>query len=109
MSQSSLQENQPSNSKKLGADDVKKIARLARLRVEESELLPLASELNHILQWVEQLQEVDTTNVKAFTSVGDYHQRLREDVVNLPYGTKELLANAPEQAEGFFVVAKVVE
>jgi aspartyl-tRNA(Asn)/glutamyl-tRNA(Gln) amidotransferase subunit C len=88
---------------------VARIARLARIEVEPAELAPLASELSGILGWIEQLGEVDTTDVPPMTSVTPMRLAYREDVVADGNRREEILANAPAQQDGYFVVPKVVE
>jgi aspartyl-tRNA(Asn)/glutamyl-tRNA(Gln) amidotransferase subunit C len=88
---------------------VARIATLARIKVPAAEQEALAGELSKILNWIEQLGEVDTSRVEPMASVG--HQRLpmREDEVTDGDRRDEILGNAPQQAHGFFVVPKVVE
>lgn len=93
----------------LSKDDVRKIAFLARIRVPEERLEPLAGELNNIVGWVEQLQEVDTDGVEPMTSVVDVETPMRDDVVNDGDVTEKVLANAPDRNDVFFGVPKVVE
>ncbi|TNE32434.1 MAG: Asp-tRNA(Asn)/Glu-tRNA(Gln) amidotransferase subunit GatC [Alphaproteobacteria bacterium] len=88
---------------------VEKIARLARIRVTEEEKVKFAGELNGIMQWIEQLQDVDTEGVEPMTSVVDMSLYMREDAVTDGDMQEKILANAPEASEGFFVVPKVVE
>ncbi len=90
-------------------DTVRRVARLARIAVEEHELEPLAGELNSILGWVEQLNEVDVDNVEPMTSVTPMALKRREDVVTDGDRQEDVLANAPDSREGFYVVPKVVE
>jgi aspartyl-tRNA(Asn)/glutamyl-tRNA(Gln) amidotransferase subunit C len=85
------------------------IATLARIKVGEAELHALAGELNGILQWVEQLGEVDTGGVEPMTSVRPMQLRHRPDLVTDGGIRDDVLANAPETMHGFFVVPKVVE
>ncbi len=93
----------------LDTDTVRRIARLAKIHVDDAELVPLADELNNILGWIEQLDEVDTDGVAPMTSVVEMVQRLRADVVNDGDRQEDVLANAPDPADGFFTVPKVVE
>ena len=88
---------------------VARIAHLARLKVPEDRLEPLAGELNQLLAWVEQLGEVNTDNVPPLTSV--VHARLpkRDDVVTDGDRQDDVLANAPDAQNGFFAVPKVIE
>ncbi len=90
-------------------DTVKKIARLARLHVPEDKQLQIASDLNRILSWIEELGEVDTKNVEPLSSVTGHSLPMRADKVHDGNKADQILANAPEQASGFFVVPKVVE
>ena len=88
---------------------VARIARLARIAVPEEELAPLATELSHILEWIEQLNEVDTDGVAPMTSVAAMTLAWREDRVTDGGRADDILANAPERQDGYFVVPKVVE
>jgi aspartyl-tRNA(Asn)/glutamyl-tRNA(Gln) amidotransferase subunit C len=88
---------------------VAKIATLARLKAPAQLLEPMTGELNDILRFVEQLAEVNTAGVPPLTSVVEMGLRLRPDVVTEPANADGVLANAPERAEDFFVVPKVVE
>ncbi len=88
---------------------VRTIANLARLEVRDDELDHLAGELSNIITFVEQLSEVDTTGVQPMTSVADLALPLRADVVTDGNCRDKVLANAPEQYDGFFLVPKVVE
>ena len=88
---------------------VARIARLARIAVPEAELRPLAGELSHILEWIEQLGEVDTRDVPPMTSVVATRLQLRADEVTDGERPEDILDNAPERQDGYFVVPKVVE
>jgi aspartyl-tRNA(Asn)/glutamyl-tRNA(Gln) amidotransferase subunit C len=88
---------------------VARIARLARIAVPEEELAPLATELSHILEWIEQLNEVDTDGVAPMTSVAAMQLAWRADAVTDGGRPEDILANAPERQGGWFVVPKVVE
>ncbi len=91
-------------------ETVRRIARLARIRISDEELEPLARELSTILQWVTQLNEVDTDNVPPMTSVEeDMPMKKRKDVVTDGDCVEDILANAPAWEGNFFVVPKVVE
>ena len=85
------------------------IAALARIRLKEEELEPLAAELSHILGWVEQLAEIDTAEVPPMTSVAAMSLPMREDEVTDGNRREEILGNAPRSTRGFFAVPKVVE
>jgi aspartyl-tRNA(Asn)/glutamyl-tRNA(Gln) amidotransferase subunit C len=88
---------------------VARIASLARIKVPEAEQEPLARELSHILGWIEQLNEVPTEGVAPMASVERMRLPMREDKVTDGDCRDRILANAPQQAQGFFVVPKVVE
>ena len=88
---------------------VAKIAHLARIKVPEEDQEHLAGELSKILQFVEQLSEVDTTGVAPMSSAADTGLRRRPDVITDGNYVEAVLANAPDRAEGFFAVPKVVE
>ena len=85
------------------------IARLARIAVPEADRAHLADELSHILAWVEQLAEVDTDGVAPMTSVVEMSLPRRADVVTDGGDAEGVLANAPREEDGFFVVPKVIE
>ena len=93
----------------IDAATVRKVAHLARIRVEEDRLEPLAAELSGILAWIEQLNEVDTEGVEPMTSVVAAKLPMREDVVSEPGDPARILANAPKTERNFFIVPKVVE
>ena len=91
------------------SQQVRHIAKLARIAMSDDELERLVPELNNILGWVEQLSEVNTDGVEPLTAVIDQKLRLRDDVVNDGNIRDEILANAPEAQHGFFAVPKVIE
>lgn len=91
------------------ADTVRKIARLARIDVPDAALAPLAGELSSILHWVEQLGEVDTSDVAPMTAVIPNQLRWRADAVTDGGVPDAVLANAPAAMSGFFAVPKVIE
>ena len=86
-----------------------KIAKLTRLKIDESEVIELSSQLSEILDWVEQLNEVNTDNVEPLSSVSITELPLREDLVNKIDQINDVMSNAPEKLENYFVVPKVVE
>ena len=90
---------------------VRRIASLARIRVEDHEVDPLCHELNGILGWIEQLNEVDITDVAPLTGASNMTAAapMREDVVTDGCYPDKVLSNAPERIGDFFVVPKVVE
>ena len=91
------------------AATVRRVARLARIAEPEERLEPLAAELNGILAWIEQLDEVDVEGVEPLSSNVAAKLPLREDVVADGGDAERVLRNAPKAAQGFFVVPKVVE
>ncbi len=88
---------------------VAQIAKLARIRVPEDQLDALSGELNNILTWIEQLDELDTEGVEPMTSVVEVTLPRRADAVTDGGYQDKVVKNAPEAAHGFFVVPKVVE
>jgi len=93
----------------LDKQTVAKIAHLARIRVDEDKLAPMADELNNILGWVEQLAEVDTDGVAPMTSVVHVDLPRRRDEITDGGYPDRVLQNAPQRANGFYTVPKVVE
>jgi aspartyl-tRNA(Asn)/glutamyl-tRNA(Gln) amidotransferase subunit C len=90
-------------------DQVRHIAKLARIAMSEAELERLGPELNAIIGWVEQLAEVNTDGVEPLTAVIEQKLRLRDDAVTDGDIRDQVLANAPEAQHGFFAVPKVIE
>lgn len=88
---------------------VRRIARLARIKITQAEAQGLEKELTQILQWVEQLDEVDTANVEPMTRVVAQDLKTRRDVVNDGEIADAVTLNAPLTEDHFFVVPKVVE
>jgi aspartyl-tRNA(Asn)/glutamyl-tRNA(Gln) amidotransferase subunit C len=88
---------------------VRRVARLARIAVSDEEAERMTGELNHILGFVEQLNEVDVTGVGPMTSVIPMKIKERQDVVTDGDMPGDIVANAPAASENFFLVPKVVE
>ena len=95
----------------MSVDDatVRRIAHLARIAVKDDEVAHLRGEINGILGWIEQLQEVNVDGVEPMTSVTPVKLKMRKDEVTDGGYPARVLANAPQTEEGFFVVPKVVE
>jgi len=93
----------------IDAATVRKVARLARIAEPEEKLEPLAKELSAILDWIEQLGEVDTDGVEPMTSAVHVALPMREDVVTDGGDPEKVLSNAPKRVGDFYVVPKVVE
>jgi aspartyl-tRNA(Asn)/glutamyl-tRNA(Gln) amidotransferase subunit C len=90
-------------------DTVAEIAHLARIRITEAEGEALTGELSNILDWVEQLSDLETEGVPPMTSVVARQAPLRDDEVTDGDQAEAVVKNAPEPAHGFFTVPKVVE
>ena len=90
-------------------DTVRRVAHLARISVAEDDLAPLAQELTALLNFAEQLAEVDVEGIEPMTSVTPMALKRRADEVNDGEIRDKILANAPDAREGFFAVPKVVE
>jgi aspartyl-tRNA(Asn)/glutamyl-tRNA(Gln) amidotransferase subunit C len=88
---------------------VRRIARLARIKVTDEEAKGLEKELSGILDWVEMLNEVDVSGIEPMTSTVAMKLRLREDKVTDGEKAKDVTLNAPMTEDDFFVVPKVVE
>lgn len=93
----------------LDKSTVKKVARLARLKMTDEELDRYGAQLNNILGFIEQLSEVNTDNVEPLPSPVDIPLKLRKDEITDGDIQDDVLANGPETVEGFYVVPKVVE
>ena len=94
---------------KIDKNTTLKIAKLTRIKLNEDEIDDLSSQLSAILEWVEQLNEVDTDNIKPISSVSMTNLPLREDKENLNNNTEDILSNATDRLENYFVVPKVVD
>ena len=90
-------------------ETVQRIAYLARIRVDEAQLEPLAHEISGIIDWIEQLSELDTAGVEPMASVAEMTLPMRKDVVSDGNCQDAVLKNAPDSVDGFFTVPKVVE
>jgi aspartyl-tRNA(Asn)/glutamyl-tRNA(Gln) amidotransferase subunit C len=90
-------------------DTVRRIAKLARIALDEGRVEPMARELDGIMTWAAQLNEVDVTGVAPMTSVVAQSLKMRDDVVTEGGTADALMANAPGGEDHFFVVPKVVE
>jgi aspartyl-tRNA(Asn)/glutamyl-tRNA(Gln) amidotransferase subunit C len=88
---------------------VLKVAKLARLRIADDKVEAVSASLTNILKWIDQLNEVNIEGVEPMTSVVSQAAFRRVDVVTDGHKQGDIVANAPESAEGFFVVPKVVE
>lgn len=90
-------------------DTARRVAKLARIRVEEADLPALAGELSGILTFMEQLNEVNVDGIEPMTSVTPMRLKRRKDAVTDGNIQSQVLKNAPDAREGFFAVPKVVE
>ena len=93
----------------LDAATVRRIASLARIHVDDAEVAKLQTELNSILGWIEQLNEVNVDGVEPLTGAAQMALKMREDVVTDGGYPEKVLANAPERTGNFYVVPKVLE
>lgn len=87
--------------------DVEHVAKLARLELTEDEKELYTKQLGDVLKYVDQMNEVDTSNVKPMTQVIDFVNVMREDEVHYDHTKEELMANAPDEENGFFKVPKI--
>ena len=94
---------------KIDKDTINKIARLSRIKLEDKESEDYIKDLNFILDWVEQLNEVNTHNVEPLSNISSSVLPKRDDISKDSNSSEEILKNAPDKLEGFFAVPKVVE
>ena len=94
---------------KIDKNTINKIARLSRIKLEDKESEDYIADLNSILDWVEQLNEVNTSKVEPLSNVSTADLPMRKDKENLDNTSKEVLSNAPDKLENYFVVPKVVD
>ena len=97
------------NEKKINSSSLKKLARLARLEINKDSEVNLIKDLNEIIGFIDQLNEVNTDNVDPLSSVTGHDLPLRQDKVVDGEINDKILENAPEKISGYFVVPKVVE
>ena len=90
-------------------ETVYKIAKLSRIKIDEKDSDKIRSELNSVLDWINELNEVDTDGIEPLSSVTGHKLPLRADNVNDGDYVDRILKNATEKSSGFFVVPKVVE
>ena len=88
---------------------LERVAYLARIKIDASEINKMTSELNNIMKWIEELNEVDIENVKPMTGVSNEYLREREDEVNDGGYSDKIVSNAPEKIDNSFTVPKVIE
>ena len=94
---------------KIDKNTILKIAKLTRVKINNNEIDELSNQLSSILDWVEILNEVDTDNIEPLSNVSKSKLYLRKDEKNIENKSNEVLSNAPEKLENYFVVPKVVE
>ena len=94
---------------KIDKNTINKIARLSRIKLEDKESEDYIKDLNSILDWVEQLNEVNTDNIEPLSNISSSILPKRDDVSKDINSSDEILENAPDKLEGFFAVPKVVE
>ena len=94
---------------KIDKNTINKIARLSRIKLDDKESEDYINDLNSILDWVEQLNEVNTENIEPLSNISSSVLPKREDTPKDANSSDEILENAPDKLEGFFAVPKVVE
>jgi len=94
---------------KIDKNTTLKIAKLSRIKIKDDEIQELSSQLSSILDWVEQLNEVDTKNIEPLSNVSKAELPLRKDIEESSDNSEKILSNAPDKLENFFAVPKVVE
>jgi aspartyl-tRNA(Asn)/glutamyl-tRNA(Gln) amidotransferase subunit C len=93
----------------LTPEEVQRVASLAQLRLMPAELEQLTGQLQNILQYMEKLSELDTSEIEPFTQAVDVSNIFREDIVSNTPNTDAILANAPAKSKTFFRVPKIIE
>jgi len=93
----------------LDKSTLERVAYLARIKINESEIKKMTTELNNIMKWIEELNEVDIENVKPMTGVSNDFLREREDEVKDGGYSEKIVSNAPENINNSFTVPKVIE
>ena len=94
---------------KIDKNTINKIARLSRIKLDDKESEDYIKDLNSILEWVDQLNEVNTQNIEPLSNISSSVLPKREDIPKDANSSDEILENAPDKLEGFFAVPKVVE
>ena len=94
---------------KIDKNTILKIAKLTRVKINNNEIAELSNQLSSILDWVEILNEVNTENIKPLSNVSKSKLYLRKDEKNIEDKSNDVLSNAPEKLENYFVVPKVIE
>ena len=87
--------------------DVEHVAKLARLEITDEEKVKFSKQLGDVLKYLEQMNEVDTTNVEPLSHVVDFNNVMREDEISYDCTKEQLMMNAPEEENGFFKVPKI--
>jgi len=93
----------------LDKSNTQKVARLAHIRLAEGEDEAYTNKINTILQWIDMLDEVNTDGVEPLANVANIDCKLREDTITDGGMQEEVLKNAPESLQGYFVVPKIIE
>ncbi len=94
---------------KIDKNTINKIASLSRIKLDDKESADYIKDLNSILDWVDQLNEVNTDNVEPLSNISSAVLVKRDDIAKDTNSSEEVLENAPDKLEGFFAVPKVVE
>ena len=94
---------------KLDTNTINKVAKLARIKLSEEEARDLLKDMNSILDWVEQLNEVNTDSIEPLTNISSSTLPQRKDQSKDVNSSDEILQNSPDKLEGYFAVPKVVE
>ena len=94
---------------KIDKNTILKIAKLTRVKINNNEITELSNQLSSILDWVEILNEVNTDNIEPLSNVSRSKLYLRKDEKNKEDKSNDVLSNAPEKLENYFVVPKVIE
>jgi len=93
---------------KISQEDVRYVAKLARLNLSAEDMEKFTLQLNSILSYMDKLNELDTSNVEPMSHVIDVYNAFRDDVVGESFGREVALENAPDREQGFFKVPRII-
>lgn len=95
--------------KKIDIEQVRQVAKLSRLALSEDEIIKFAEQLSAILEYIEKLNQLDTSNVEPLAHCLPINNCLRQDIIKPSLGTEATLSNAPQKDEQFFLVPKILD
>ena len=94
---------------KIKSDELKYVANLARIKIDDDQLVLFSGQLNKILEYIDKLRQLDTKKIEPMSHVLDISNVYRKDTIKDSFKNQDTLKNAPESKKGFFKVPKVIE